>query len=521
MAPHSYLLCFLASGLLSLVLTREVRQFAIRRGWIDRPENGRHIHRRPVPRIGGLAIFIAFGGTVGTFLLSIRVLRIAPPFHVAKAVGILAAASVVLAMGLFDDLRPLGPWRKFTIESVAAVLLYLDGFGIRHLSTFTGESLLQPWVGLPLTVFWVLLITNAFNLIDGLDGLAAGSALFSTVIMFVISLLTASPLASLLTIILAGAILGFLRYNFHPASIFLGDSGSLFIGFVLSAVALAGSQKSTTMIAVAIPVVSLGLPILDVLLSIARRFLSAKPLFSGDDDHIHHKLLKRGFSQREAVLLLYGVTASFGLLSLALLHSHATIALVLVVIGLGVGFGIQQLRYAEFSELFLLAQRTLQPRRFIAENLQIRRGTDALGRCFDLEAICRTLQDTLEPLGFDGFAFRSPHVAIPPDGTVAPLLRSSDGRLQYAWNGFGTGHNEPGWELTLELVMPSGERWGQFSLLRAGCEDALHFDINLLSGRFRERLVEAAERAISSCWPAAEAHSSEETRLVASVTVAR
>jgi UDP-GlcNAc:undecaprenyl-phosphate GlcNAc-1-phosphate transferase len=521
LAPHSYLLCFLASGLLSLVFTREVRRFAIWRGWIDQPAAGRHIHRHPVPRIGGLAIFVAFGATLGTFLASLHVLRIAAPFHVESVLGILAAALVVLGMGLFDDLRQLGPWQKFLIESLAAVLLYLDGFGVHRLATFTGERILQPWVSLLLTVFWVLLITNAFNLIDGLDGLAAGSALFSTVIMFVISLVTASPLVSLLTIILAGAILGFLRYNFHPASIFLGDSGSLFIGFVLSAVALAGSQKSTTMIAVAIPVVSLGLPILDVLLSVARRFLSAKPLFCGDDDHIHHKLLKRGLSQREAVLVLYGVTACFCLLSLALLHGHAMIALVLVLIGLGVGFGIQQLRYAEFAELFLLAQRTLQPRRFIAGNLQIRRGTDALGRCLDFEAICRALQETLEPLGFDGFAFKSPYAGILPDSSVAPLLRSPDGRLQYAWRRFGLGIIEPDWELTLEMVMPSGERWGQFCLLRAGCEEPLHFDINLLAGRFREQLVDAAERAVARCRPATETRASNEAQLVVSITAAR
>ncbi len=521
MAPPSYLFCFLASGLLSLVLTREVRQLAIWRGWIDRPATGRHIHRHPVPRVGGLAIFIAFAGTLGTFLVSVRVLRISPPFRIESALGILAAALLILAMGLYDDLRPLGPWRKFMIEALAAVLLYLDGFGIHRFALFTGERTLPPWISVALTVFWVLLITNAFNLIDGLDGLAAGSALFSTVIMFVISLLNASPLVSLLTIILAGAILGFLRYNFHPASIFLGDSGSLFIGFLLSAVALAGSQKSTTMIAVAIPVVSLGLPILDVLLSIARRFLSAKPLFRGDDDHIHHKLLKRGLSQREAVLVLYGVTAGFGLLSLVLLHGHAMIALVLVVIGLGVGFGIQQLRYAEFSELFLLAQRTLQPRRFIAGNLQIRRGTDALGRCADFAAVCRTLQEALEPIGFDGFALRSHYVESLPDWSLAPLLRLPDGRLQHSWNGFGLQFAEPAWELAFELLLPSGERWGQFCLLRARCEEPLFFDLNLLNGRFREGLVEAAERAAARCLPASETPASEDTRLVASAAVGR
>src|SRR6202035_1793684 len=160
---------------------------------------------------------------------------------------------------------------------------------------------------------WVIGLTNAFNLIDGLDGLSAGSALFSTFVVFVVAISSGTSSMSLLTIALAGAILGFLRFNFNPATIFLGDCGSLFIGFMLSALALAGSQKAPTMVAVAIPVVSLGLPILDVAIAIVRRCLGGKPLFRGDSYHIHHKLLRRGLSQRVAVLILYAVTAGFGL----------------------------------------------------------------------------------------------------------------------------------------------------------------------------------------------------------------
>lgn len=520
MAPHSYLLCFLASGLLSLVLTREVRQFATRRGWVDRPSSGRHIHRLPVPRIGGLAIFITFAATLGAFLASVGLAGITLPFHIERALGILAAALPILVVGLYDDLRPLGPWPKFSVEVLAAVLLYMDGFGIHHFALVANDRALEPRVGLLLTILWVLLITNAFNLIDGLDGLAAGSAFFSTVVMFVISLQLASPIVSLLTIILAGAILGFLRYNFHPASIFLGDSGSLFIGFLLSAVALAGSQKSTTMIAVAIPVVSFGLPILDVALAITRRFLGGKPIFLGDNEHIHHKLLQHGLSQREAALVLYSVTAGFGLLSLVLLQDRATLAVVLVVIGVGAGFGVQQLRYAEFSELFSLAQRTLQPRRFIAGNLRIRRATDALDHCADFAVVCRILQETLEPLGFDGFALEYPRTGILSDSSFAPLRRLEDGRLQYAWSGCGSGLAEPGWKLAFELLTPAGERWGEFRLFRRHIHEPMCFDLNLLYGQFRERLVEAAARSMTRDLPAPELPASERTRLVTSVTIA-
>src|SRR5258708_9948174 len=162
-----------------------------------------------------------------------------------------------------------------------------------------------PWfLGLPLTILWVLAITNAFNLIDGLDGLAAGSALFSTLVAFVVALLNGYSLVTVMTIALAGAILGFLRYNFNPATIFLGDSGSLFIGFLLSALALAGAQKAPTIVAVAIPVVSFGLPILETSLSILRRLISGRPVFTADREHIHHKLLQHGLTHRQVVIVL-------------------------------------------------------------------------------------------------------------------------------------------------------------------------------------------------------------------------
>src|SRR5207302_3296486 len=190
--------------------------------------------------------------------------------------------TLILLLGVYDDLRGANAYLKFGVQSCAALLLYINGLRVHHFDLFSSSHILRTTIGLPLTVFWVLLITNAFNLIDGLDGLAAGSAFFSTIVMFVISLFRENAIVSIMTIVLAGAILGFLRYNSNPASIFLGDSGSLFVGFMLSALALAGSQKATAMVAVAIPVVALGLPILDVALAVARRVIGAKPLFDGD-----------------------------------------------------------------------------------------------------------------------------------------------------------------------------------------------------------------------------------------------
>src|SRR6267378_2805263 len=339
-------LVFIAALLLSAIFTRLVRDFANRHGWATPPASDRHIHTRPTPRLGGVAIFLT--------LWCIALLAHWVPEHFGMSefplsqltVKILGPATIIFLLGLIDDFVELSAYIKFSVQALAAVLLYCNGIGISRLTLLAGHPHLGWLVGLPLTILWVLWITNAFNLIDGLDGLAAGSALFSTLATCVVAIRFHNEMILFMTLVLAGAIAGFLRYNFNPASIFLGDCGSQLIGFLLSAIAIAGSQKSPTVVAVAIPVVSLGLPIVDVAVAVIRRFLSYKRLFDADREHIHHKLLGRGISHRQAVLVLYGVSACFGLLSLFLLNPHGTaIATVLAVVGIGVLIGVQQLHY--------------------------------------------------------------------------------------------------------------------------------------------------------------------------------
>ena len=494
MPLHIYLVPFLTSLLLSLLLTPWVRNRAVLRGQIDPPHSGRHLHAHPVPRLGGIAIFVAFVGSTLISLMARRLVGNAPVVSIRTIVAILAASLVIFCLGFYDDLHELGANGKFAIQALAAILLYANGVGVHRIGfVFHGEPLALS-IGLPLTVFWVLLITNAFNLIDGLDGLAAGSATFSTIIIFAISLLRDRPLVSFLAIALAGAMLGFLRYNLNPATIFLGDSGSLFIGFILSALALVGSQKATTMVAVAIPVISFGLPILDVTLSLARRWLAGKPLFSGDSDHIHHKLLKMGLSHRNAVLVLYAVTAGFGLLSLILLHGDSMIALVLCIIGLGVWLGVQQLHYAEFGELRSFVERAGQRRQVIVNNLLIRRATESLKTCGVVDDLCRILQETLQPLGFDGFSLNGPLLDRIPQRLLAPLQSGAHGLMIYGW--CGSGYSDPEWEMKIELITSAGHRSGTFSVYRKCFENPLLVDIHLLNGEFRRALIEAVQRAI-------------------------
>jgi hypothetical protein len=249
------------------------------------------------------------------------------------------------------------------------------------------------------------------------------------------------------------------------------------------------------MVAVAIPVVCFGLPIVDVTLSIVRRFLGGKPLFTGDSDHIHHKLLKRGLSQRAAVLVLYIASAGFALLSLFLIHDAGMIGLVLLIIGIGVWLGVQHLHYAEFAELQDLIRRTRKRKQVIANNLEIRRAAESLNSSSEFASICRILENTLEPLGFDGFALRNSSTSGISELFFAPFRRASDGGLQYCWS--HTTIANPAWELRLELMMSSSDPMGHFSLFRMRVESPVLVDVDLFNNEFRMALSNAFYRALN------------------------
>jgi UDP-GlcNAc:undecaprenyl-phosphate GlcNAc-1-phosphate transferase len=451
------------------------------------------MHTMPVPRIGGIAIYFSFLSVVIAAMVIPRLTGSASPLHAKAILGLLGPALIVFLLGLCDDVYSLHAYWKFGVQAVAAIWLYAAGYGVHNLGFLHGGDALDRVYCLPLTILWVLLITNAFNLIDGLDGLAAGSALFTTLVLFVMSLIVPNPLVALLTIALAGATLGFLRFNFHPATIFLGDSGSLFLGFMLAALALVGSQKASTIVAVAIPLVSLGLPILDVTLAVVRRFLAGKPLFDGDKHHIHHKLLKRGLSQRNAVLSLYAVTAGFGFLSLVLLQQRRGIAIVLAVAGIGVFLGIQQLRYQEFAELLSMLQRVTRRRQILANHVAIRHGAEKLRECQDLGTICQILRDTLEPIGFDAVRFLKSGKNGFSSDMLQPLRYLPDGTWLFSW--FEREIADPPWELRMELINGSRNRWGYLSLIRMSNENSLPLDLNMLNAEFRRSLSGAIERA--------------------------
>jgi UDP-GlcNAc:undecaprenyl-phosphate GlcNAc-1-phosphate transferase len=493
---------FFLSILFSFVLTRYVRDFASRRGWVAIPSHERHLHSSPLPRLGGVAIFISFSlSMVAAAVMS----RYTPQLHTAFSsktlLTILAPACLVFLLGVYDDLYAAGPYVKFAVQAVAASMLFAGGLRILNIPVLFGEHQLPWFVGLFFTILWVLAITNAFNLIDGLDGLAAGSALFSTLLAFVVTLLNGYSLVTLMTIALAGAILGFLRYNFNPATIFLGDSGSLFIGFLLSALALAGAQKAPTIVAVAIPVVSFGLPILETSLSILRRLISGRPVFTADREHIHHKLLQHGLTHRQVVIVLYAVSAVFALLSLFLLWpTGSSLGLVLAVLGIGIWIGVQRLGYLELGELGRVAQRTFEQPQIFINNLAIRRATEELKVARDCEQIRRILEAAFGSNDFDGFDFR--FKLFPGEFHPANMNEPGStrrGEVCLHWDKAKGSRSPAGlavWTLSLDLVSSSNHYRGALTVRRLYSHRDLQLDINLLTSAFPTALADALDRAL-------------------------
>jgi UDP-GlcNAc:undecaprenyl-phosphate GlcNAc-1-phosphate transferase len=394
-----------------------------------------------------------------------------------------AASGIVFVLGLIDDLRMVSPRAKFATQALAGVLLYVGGFRVVHMHFLFGAQELGFWVGLAITVFWVLLITNSFNLLDGLDGLAAGSATFATLTMFAVHLAGGNAPMALLTAVLAGAILGFLPSNFNPASIFMGDCGSLFVGFLLSAMALPSSQKSPTLIAVAIPLMTFGLPVLDTVLSVSRRFLRGRPLFGADREHIHHKLMLRGLTHRQAVIVLYAVSCAFAFFSLLLLN-HAVVGVVLAVVAVAVVTGVQRLGYSEFSELRRIAQRTVEQKQIMANNIAIRRAAEDLRKARDEDEIRTILTTAFENNEFDGF-----EVSYFASAGPEPY------EFVYRWERAATTANRTSWSLNVDLVGSNPESRGRFSVYRT-LNLPLMLDINCMtSSEFSVALADALERA--------------------------
>lgn len=298
---------FLVALLFSFLITPLVIKLAVKYGFMDIPKDERRVHKKPIPLAGGLAMYISF---VICVLIFNNITR--------ETISLIAGASIIVISGLYDDKIGLSPKKKIVFQLLAGVCLVLGGVKIDFLNNplRIGDAIIElNYLSVPITLFWVCGITNTINLIDGLDGLADGVSMICAVSLMFIAYRFGYIQVAIISAILAGACLGFLPFNFNPAKIFMGDTGALFLGFILSYISIEGVMKSAAALTIIVPVLILGVPVFDTAFAMVRRKLSGKSIVEADKGHLHHRLLAKGLSQRQTVLVLYTISIIFGILA--------------------------------------------------------------------------------------------------------------------------------------------------------------------------------------------------------------
>lgn len=323
-------LALLVGFLISFSSTPAVIAFANKIKAIDIPKDERRVHKKPIPLIGGLAIFYGFVISVICFAVMDNI-----------TMGILIGSVIMVTVGVIDDMKNLPAKVKLIFQIIAALIAVCFGVNIGHianpLAQWIGPAYINlGWLSVPVTVIWIVGVTNAVNLIDGLDGLAVGVSTIASVALMALTLFSHNLNTAIMIAALAGACVGFLPYNFNPAKIFMGDTGSTFLGFVLACVSVQGLLKIHALISFAVPVLILGLPIFDTIFAMGRRILTGRSIMSPDRGHLHHRLLDMGFSQRQTVTILYTLTSILCLTAvvMSLKDSLRAFILVLAVIGI-------------------------------------------------------------------------------------------------------------------------------------------------------------------------------------------
>jgi len=334
----SYLIAaitFLVAGLVAFFTTPLVKKFAYVIGAVDVPKDNRRMHKTPIPRLGGLAIFFGFLAAVLIF---------GEIDH--TMVGILIGALILVTLGILDDVFALKASLKLVVQIIAALFPVLyGGLRIETLSNFNLFSS-EPYtylsfLSIPITIIWIVGLTNAVNFIDGLDGLAAGVSSIAAVSLLVISCMLGSPYVALVMAALSGAIIGFLPYNLNPAKIFMGDTGSTFLGYILATMSIQGLFKMYAVVSFAVPFLILGLPLFDMVLAVGRRILSGRSPGEADREHVHHKLIDMGFNQKQAVAILYSLSGILGIIAVVLATSgefKAILLLLAILMACVIGF---------------------------------------------------------------------------------------------------------------------------------------------------------------------------------------
>jgi len=343
-------IAFLIAFIVSMMLTPYTIKIADKIGAVDVPKDKRRMHTKAMPKFGGPAVIIGFLISVIYLLIVMSIEGSLNLFtqeqYWVKLIGLLLGIGIITVVGIIDDIKTLRPIAKLIGQILAAVVVVIFGLRIEQITIpFLYEVGLSEAFSVLLTIVWIVGITNAINLIDGLDGLSSGITLIACISLLIIFCLNASPLIAIILITaLIGALVGFLPFNFAPAKTFIGDTGSNFLGFMLSVISILGIAKTYTIAVIVLPVIVLGLPIVDVVLAIVRRIIKGKSLkavFKADKGHLHHKLVEKGFSQKQAVLILYGISAAFGMFAVILFDSgiiKALSFLLMVIAAVAIGY---------------------------------------------------------------------------------------------------------------------------------------------------------------------------------------
>lgn len=316
-----YIAAFSTAFAVSNVFTPIAKTISMKVGAIDYPK-ARGMHQKPMPRMGGLAIVIGFMFTV---LLLYRFVEFG---ETRKLIGFMIGATMIVVLGMFDDIYDLRARFKFFVQILAALVAIMSGIQIHVVMWPVTKAL--TYLSVPITLLWIVGVTNAVNLIDGLDGLAAGVSSIAALCVMVLCILTGEEMAILLTAALAGSCLGFLPRNFNPAQIFMGDTGATFLGYTLAVTSILGVFKGYAILALVVSMLCLGLPIFDTIFAMVRRFAKHQPIMQADRGHLHHHLIDRGFTQKQAVMILYIISALCGVFAILIAVKDAKVVVVIV-----------------------------------------------------------------------------------------------------------------------------------------------------------------------------------------------
>ncbi len=463
----SYLVVFFVAAAAAVFATPLLMRLADRVGAMD------NTRLPPLPRVGGWTI--ALGATASLLLVGVIFAPTGLTLAGSKEpfAAVAAGSLAILLLGTIDDIHPLPAAPKFVAQILIATGVYLLGVRVGALSLPFGALRLSAVLSLPLTVIWLVGLSNALNLLDGADGVAAGSAFFSATAVFIMSVALGHPAIGLVAAALAGALLGFLPFNFPPARAFLGDAGSLFTGFLLAGLGVLGSTKGPTLVAIGVPLIAFAVPVFDTAAAVFRRLIRGQSPFAGDQDHLHHRLRRAGLSPRQVLGVVYGTSAAFALVSMLFINPGVrSYAVVLVVLGTAVFLVVRYLRLHELNELARMARRGALLPRSIAMDVQLRRAAERLEQVRSQEDLRASLALLFVESEFDEVLLR-----IAPSGD----RRGASTTWRLAEGGFEEDtirRRVDEWEVICPF---QGSGWsGELRLRRRLGRHSLLLDVNLL-----------------------------------------